>query len=415
MKCYLMNQNKKITYMEYDEDSNTISHIYEIINIDYSPLSLYNAYKDKSKNLKKELNNWFRGRGIPSWRKDIERLLERLNISSTNEILNKAYALSLSDQYWIKPENENISWEDINFFNNDFKYKGYLMVSLSSSQNIKPEIYSPNNTTDGMLQKAWVIEGKNRILVKSTYTASRQEPINEWLASAICERLGFEHCHYGIDIIDNKIVSKCINFIKDDEEIITAIDVYKSKKKENHISDFEHYIQILEEHNVPNARQEIENMFFLDSLILNKDRHMKNYGIIRNVKTLEWSKVVPIFDNGQSMQCEKLTYEIDFTNDYGKFFSNVNKSFNDYLNYIQDPSRFDLNKLDGIVVEFKEKLKKYQMYTDMNSERIDKLSIEFEKRIEQMSIMIDNIIKKRNLHKSTEFVEINTDIDEMEM
>ena len=96
MKCYLMNQNKKITYMEYDEDSNTISHIYEIINIDYSPLSLYNAYKDKSKNLKKELNNWFKGRGIPSWRKDIERLLERLNISSTNEILNKAYALSLS-------------------------------------------------------------------------------------------------------------------------------------------------------------------------------------------------------------------------------------------------------------------------------------------------------------------------------
>ena len=154
---------------------------------------------------------------------------------------------------------------------------------------------------------------------------------------------------------------------------------------------------------------------------------MKNYGIIRNVKTLEWSKVVPIFDNGQSMQCEKLTYEIDFTNDYGKFFSNVNKSFNDYLNYIQDPSRFNLNKLDGIVIEFKEKLKKYQMYTDMNSERIDKLSIEFEKRIEQMSIMIDNIIKKsktvffckiikkRNLHKSSEFVEINTDIDEMEM
>ena len=38
-----------------------------------------------------------------------------------------------------------------------------------------------------------------------------------------------------------------------------------------------------------------------------------------------------------------------------------------------------------------------------------------EKRIEQMSIMIDNIIKKRNLHKSSEFVEINTDIDEMEM
>ena len=46
MKCYLMNQNKKITYMEYDEDSNTISHIYEIINIDYMSGLIQIAYID---------------------------------------------------------------------------------------------------------------------------------------------------------------------------------------------------------------------------------------------------------------------------------------------------------------------------------------------------------------------------------
>ena len=33
-------------------------------------------------------------------------LLENLNIKSTDELLNKSYALSLSDQYWIKEENQ---------------------------------------------------------------------------------------------------------------------------------------------------------------------------------------------------------------------------------------------------------------------------------------------------------------------
>lgn len=113
-----------------------IKDIYEIYSIDYSPLSVYNASKNKSKNIIKELNRWFRNRGIPSWRKDVEKLLKNLNISTIEELLNKAYALSLSDQYWIKEENSSVKWEDINFFKNDFQYKGYLDVSLSSSLDI---------------------------------------------------------------------------------------------------------------------------------------------------------------------------------------------------------------------------------------------------------------------------------------
>lgn len=82
--------------------------------------------------------------------------MEKLHINSPIELLNKAYGLSLSDQYWFKeiPQTE-LHWKDINFFQNDFKYKGYLTASLSSStleENI--DLHSPNNTTDGMLQKA---------------------------------------------------------------------------------------------------------------------------------------------------------------------------------------------------------------------------------------------------------------------
>ena len=35
--------------------------------------------------------------------------------------------------------------------------------------------------------------------------------------------------------------------------------------------------------------------------MLNEDRHLSNFGIIRDVKTLEWKQVCPIFDTGRSM------------------------------------------------------------------------------------------------------------------
>ena len=155
MKCILMNKNTKVALIEIDNETNYIRKIDEIYNIEYAPMALKNAVNRKDINNEKALNEWFKGRGIPSWRKDLENLLEKLKVSTPEELLNKAYALSLSDQYWIKEETQEIKWENINFFTNNFKYKAYLEVSLSSSFSGKMvDLHSPNNTTDGMLQKA---------------------------------------------------------------------------------------------------------------------------------------------------------------------------------------------------------------------------------------------------------------------
>lgn len=387
MKCILMNKNTQIALLEYNKKYNAIEKVYEIYNIEYAPLSVHNATKNKASNLATEINKWFRNRGIPSWRKDIESLLQSLNVLTTEELLNKAYALSLSDQYWIKEQESKVEWKDINFFQNDFKYKGYLQASLSSTSRKNtnpPELMSPNNTTDGMLQKGWIIENKKRILVKGIYQTSREEPINEWLASEICKRLNFYHCEYTIDIVNNKLVSKCNDFIDENKEIITAYDVLLSEKKPNNINNYEHYIQILEKHNVPNARENVKQMFILDYLIMNIDRHMKNFGVIRDVNTLKWISTTPIFDNGESMQCDKLTNEINFLKGNGKFFSNTNKDYEEILKVLGDLSNIDFSKLDGLVEEYKKILKKYQVYTDSSEERINKLCEGLETRIKKI-------------------------------
>ena len=394
MKYTLMNKNKVVMHLEYNDDYYFIEKIYKIYNILYAPLAIINAYSDKSKSLVKEANDWFRGRGIPSWRKDLENLLEKLDVSSPEELLNKSYGLSLSDQYWLKEENSKISWKDINFFTNDFEYKAYLEASLDSSSSevtkSKDILRSPNNTTDGMLQKGWIIDSGKRVLVKGTYTSSREEPFNEWLASQVCKRLNFDYCNYSVDFINNeKLVSKSDNFITQDEEIISAYDIFMSSKKPNNISDYEHYISILEKNNVPNARYNVASMFLVDYLLMNTDRHMKNFGVIRNVNTLKWVRTAPIFDTGQSMQCDKIIATMNFTNGKGKFFSNTNKSYEEILKVIsKDIKNIDFNVLNDLPLEYEKLLKNYQDKTDMSDARVEKLVNGLKYRIENLKEFI---------------------------
>lgn len=396
MKCILMNKNISIMLVEYNTTLNGIENIYDIYNIDYAPLSISNANKTLGANLLKQINDWFKGRGIPSWRKDLEKLLEKLNVSSPEELLNKSYALSLSDQYWLKEENSNVKWQDINFFTNDFEYEAYLEASLDSSSNLttstdKAILRSPNNTTDGMLQKGWIIENGKRILVKGTYTSSREEPFNEWLASQISKRLGFNYCNYFVEWTDKtKLISKCGNFVSADEEIISAYDVFKSEKKPNNINDYEFYIQTLEKHNVPNARKNVEDMFILDYLMLNTDRHLKNFGVIRNVNTLEWVRTTPIFDTGQSMECDKYLDEINFSYGTGKFFTNTNKNYENILKVIgKDIVNIDIKRLDGLCDEYHSLLEKYKDKLDMSDKRIEKLVNGLQERIRRLENYIE--------------------------
>ena len=379
---------------------NVISQIYEIYNIEYAPFIVFTNYENKNSNLIKILNDWFRGRGIPSWRKDLEKLLDKLGVSSSDELLNKSYGLSLSDQYWLKDVNSDVKWENINFFTNDFEYEAYLDASLDSSSKSKISLdknifRSPNNTTNGMLQKGWIIENGKRVLVKGTYTSNKEEPINEYLASQICRRLGFDYCNYEVEWSDKtKLISKCNDFINESEELISAYDIYNSEKKPNNINDYEFYIQILEKHNVPNARENIENLFVLDYLMLNNDRHLKNFGVIRNVNTLKLERVAPIFDTGESMQCNKYTDEINFSSGKGKFFSNTDKDYEDILNTIgKDILRIDLSKLNGICDDYRLILEKYQDKLDMSDKRKEKLVSGLDKRITKLSEFISNVSK----------------------
>ena len=227
MRCLLMNKNIEILAAEYDTANGVFLKVLDVYNIEYAPYILKRFYiKDDINNVpfRTNLSEWFRGRGIPSWRDKLDLLLYRLDISAPTELLDKAFGLSLSDQYWLKPFNSDIKYDDINFFDHDFDYAEFLEASLSlNSKVIKKEtsLKTPNNTTDGMLKKAWIIEDGIRYLLKSGYKNEILQPFNEVLGSEICDRLGFNHVSYTLDVYKDTVVSKCPCFITKDTEFIT--------------------------------------------------------------------------------------------------------------------------------------------------------------------------------------------------
>lgn len=50
----------------------------------------------------RRIDEWWKSRAIPSTRDGIRRVLDSLGASSTGELLDRTYGLSLSDQYWVE-------------------------------------------------------------------------------------------------------------------------------------------------------------------------------------------------------------------------------------------------------------------------------------------------------------------------
>lgn len=218
----------------------------------------------------------------------------------------------------------------------------------------------------------WIIEDGRRVLLKGGFKNDVLQPFNEVLGSIIADRLGFNHVTYTLDAVKGKLVSKCECFINKNTEYVPASQImYGLEKYQNH-EDYETYVKILETNGITDARLKLENMYVLDYILMNDDRHLKNFGIIRDVETLKWLDVVPIFDNGQSLNIIEYNDQEIIAAGEGRMFYQV-ESFDEIIKVVRDFKRFDFDSLDGVVDEFDNILHEYQSVTNMSDERINKV------------------------------------------
>lgn len=282
--------------MEIDEETSTILKVLDVIEPNHIPLGVRFEHQIIDR---KALNHWLKSRSIPASRENIEQVLEVVGELNTGGLSLKCYGLSLADCYWICPKGINLDFDKINFFDNEFsKDMGEI---LFGKQLDSFSLMSPDNTSDGWLKKKWIILNDERYLLKGASGVFKQEPFNEEIASIVMEKLNIPYVKYEVIFEDGMPYSLCKNFLSKDIELVSAWGVYNHFKKPNHISSYEHLIESYEKLGIRNVTMGIEKMLIADFLIANTDRHMNNFGIIRNSNNLEVLGMAPIFDSGTSL------------------------------------------------------------------------------------------------------------------
>ena len=245
------------------------------------------------------LRKWWLRRAVPISQGNIAALLQQEGIPSTQSLLVRNLGLSLSDHYWIKPNGSELTWTDVSPFSNVFS---------SLSEAASAQFYSPDAALQGDLIKKWLIVDDTRYLLKGNRGTNSQQSLNEVLASRLHEKQGFaNHVQYRPVKLTGSTGEQygclCADFASETLEFIPAIDVVDSEKKDNAVSTYEHFIHVCIEQGLPEqeVRGFLEYQILTDFVLTNTDRHLNNFGVLRDSRTLRFVQMTPIFDSGNSM------------------------------------------------------------------------------------------------------------------
>ena len=331
----------------------------ELLDGARAPLALV-SYRTRNGGMCHAFNEWWGSRAIPQSRASMPVRMAELGVSSTFEIPLRNNGLSLSDQYWLRPEGSATTWEQINYYRNLFDLgpvdvQGRVGSSAGEWLNAVG-LNSPDNTTDGMLRKRWILDEEGqRVLLKGNGESGR-EVYNEILATMLYRRLlpSWRYVEYRLASWRGHDVSACASFLQDNEEFISAWYVARLFKKPSNHSAYQHYCETCETLGIVGAQRQLDRMLVCDSLLANTDRHWGNFGIIRNVETLEY-RPAPIFDTGSSLWSHTTIRDLaagDYRFTTKPFYENPKRQ----LDMVYDATWYHPEALVGYVDEVREYL-----------------------------------------------------------
>lgn len=286
---YLMHKNDAFGVVIINNETGNLIDI-DITDISLCPIKTLD---------KKQLVSWWERRAIPKNQRMSNQLL--CGESNIKYMINNL-GLSLVDCYWIKPISSEFTWEQVNLYTNDFAEKDF---SYNDIENTTP--FLPSATTQGELQKRWIIKDNERYLVKGNYGNSYQQSINEVFATLLHKKQGRTCTEYELinlpTIMGEGIGCISKNFTNKNLEFIPAIDVSYMEKKENNFSEYQHFVNVCIKNGLSKeyVYDYLDYMILSDFIMTNIDRHLLNFGIRRDTETLQFVDLSPYFDTGNSM------------------------------------------------------------------------------------------------------------------
>ncbi len=263
----------------------------ELLNKDFLPLNM--IFTEEG------VISWLKQRSIPKNRAYVDRVLSKMGLSHNNTkgIIDLCYGLSLNDCYWVIDENKEVTFKEVNLYENRFSNVLAYIAFTGFGSSVKSQFMSsPEFTTNGMLPKCWRRMNGKIMLYKGGTTGFANaglEPYSEYYASQIAKSMGLDAIEYNLSKWKGTLSSTC--------ELFTDINYsyipigYLIPK--GGVEAVTKYLKELGEE----FYQAFIDMLVFDSIICNSDRHYGNFGVIVNNKTNKIEKFAPIFDNGAGL------------------------------------------------------------------------------------------------------------------
>ena len=388
MKCILMHGKIAVVQLELDDETGNILKVGSLQNAKHLPVGVpvKNGLADRS-----ELNKWWTRRSIPASRLGIREALEALSLSDPKILLVRCFGLSLSDQYWIRPEGTDLTWEKVNFFDNSFSDDMGDILFGKKSMSKDFDFSSPDNTSDGFLKKRWKIVNGKRCLIKGGSNLERQQPFNEIIASKIMDRLNIHHVPYDLIWEDDEPYSICDDFVTKETELVSAWRIMQTQKKENSTSLYQHFLNCCKALKAPDIVPSLDQMLVLDYIIANEDRHLNNFGLLRNAETLEWLGFAPIYDSGSSLGYNSLIPQIRTEKNIAcKPFK---KRHDEQIKLVSSFDWIDFSKLEDVGAIIQEVFADPRAQELIGEDRQEAITQMVERHIETLHLLADNHIQ----------------------
>ena len=299
----------------------------EVLNETLLPLYLKNTGN---------VSKWLETRAIDCHRANSRLLKKALRLTEKDDITTvvSVNAVTITDNYWIKPIDSVLTYADVRFDNDYFANLALTgsYDSFNRAANSK-HTRTPELTNIGSYEKCWKLKNGEWWMYKK---ANHEEMFSELFIYRLGKKLGLNMAEYERgrgyiktkDFTDNAKVNfeSAYSFMGDNEDYIDNLNVLKNL--------------------CPNCIGDYVRMLFLDTVCANPDRHTFNYGVLRNPDTGEIIGLAPNFDNNMALISRGYPKNIKRKNDLLiKLFNELMAYDNDLKQYVPSLSADVVNKV----------------------------------------------------------------------
>lgn len=375
LNCILKHKDISVAIIRLEIDYGVIDYA-KILEPEHLPISVRDTAS---------LSAWWQKRAVPETQDFLKEQLELLSINN-HRILTKNLGLSLNDCYWICPVQIELTWKEVSLYQNPFREELSLTATGSEIDIDNETEFFAGSSLQGNLKKKWIRQNSQTYLVKGNYKTSQQS-LNEVFATLLHQKQAnsIPYVSYKLAKItfDDEPEIGCIspNFTSENAEFFTAREVMKHFGRLH--PDYLTIDQIAQTYIELGVSEEeaysfLEYQALSDFVLTNEDRHLQNYGILRNPNTLEIIGVAPIFDTGNSMFWEK-----NFPNEIDGYRNiRINRAERTEYNMLKAVKNFSRISIDKLPTE--ENM--YQIYQNHNlsEEHISKIAEAYRIKIRLM-------------------------------